>query len=64
MDTIKLLFTRLKGLARQVVSLPTVFKTRASRRRERKAADEQEAERIDRIRNPSKYLGETQNEVQ
>jgi len=44
-------------LAKQLFFLPrTIFYT-VQHRRQRNVLDEQEAERVDRICNPSKYLG-------
>jgi F0F1-type ATP synthase membrane subunit b/b' len=44
-------------LAKQVWSLPKTISQAIQDRRQRIVADDQEAERLDRIRNPSKYIG-------
>jgi len=43
--------------ARQAVLLPVTIAAGFKHRQERAALDELEVERLDRIRNPSKYLG-------
>lgn len=47
----------LTQLAKQVWSLPKTISQAIQDRRQRIVADDQEAERLDRIRNPSKYIG-------
>lgn len=57
MHALKLIFLTVTDLVRQIFSLPTLLKNAAGIHRRRREATKQEAERIDRIRNPSKYLG-------
>jgi F0F1-type ATP synthase membrane subunit b/b' len=47
----------LTQLAKQIWSLPKTISQAIQDRRQRIVADDQEAERLDRIRNPSKYIG-------
>jgi hypothetical protein len=54
---VKLLRQTIVGLARQVWLLPQTVSTAVRRRRERGARADAEVERLDRIRNPLKYLG-------
>jgi len=57
MDALKFIEMALVQLARQIWSLPQTIAHAAKRRRRRIAFNEFETERLDRIRNPSKYLG-------
>jgi hypothetical protein len=57
MHRLKLIFLPIVQFVKQVCSLPQWIATGLSQRRQRAALDELEAERLDRIRNPSKYLG-------
>jgi len=45
------------GLFKPILSLPRTVSIALKERRQQIARDELEAERLDRIRNPSKYLG-------
>jgi hypothetical protein len=44
-------------LVKQFFLLPETIANAVKRRRRQTAVDERETERLDRIRNPSKYLG-------
>lgn len=50
MNTVKVIFVTLFQLAKQVWLIPQTYAKAVQRQR-------QEAERLDRIRNPSKYVG-------
>ena len=54
---LKLILSAISNFARQTWLLPQTVANVFSQRREQTALDEQEIERLDRIRNPSKYLG-------
>ena len=54
---LKLICLTILGLAKQVGSLPKSIAGAIKQRRRQTELDEQEAERLDRIRQPSKYLG-------
>lgn len=56
---LKLIFEALGSFARQAWLLPQSVANAFTHRREQTALDEQETERLDRIRNPSKYLGKS-----
>jgi hypothetical protein len=56
-NILKYLFLTLFHLARRVWLIPQTVARAARQRRRQVILDEQEAERLDRIRNPSKYLG-------
>ena len=57
MNTLKLIFLALIQSARQAWLLPQTITTASKERRERIARAALETERLDRICNPSKYLG-------
>ena len=57
MNTLRLIGLTLVQLITQVWRLPQSIANVFKQRRRQVAWDELEAERLDRIRNPSKYLG-------
>jgi len=57
MNLLKLIGLTLIHLIRQVWELPRTISDGIKLRQQRRVSDEFEAERLDRIRNPSKYLG-------
>jgi len=57
MNLLKLIGLTLIHLIRQVWELPRTISDAIKLRQQRRVSDEFEAERLDRIRNPSKYLG-------
>jgi len=57
MRTLKLIYLTLLQLVKQVWFLPQSVANAARQRRRQVAWNEHEAERLDRIRNPLKYLG-------
>jgi hypothetical protein len=57
MNLFKMIFLTLAGLARQFWLLPQSIAIALKQKRERIAVDEFEADRLDRLRNPSKYQG-------
>jgi len=57
MQTLKLLYLTVIHLFKQVRLLPQTIATAAAERRRVSASNEREAERLDRICNPSKYRG-------
>ena len=57
MHTLKLICLPLIQLVKQVWLLPKSIANTIQYRRRQVAWNEHEAERLDRIRNPSKYLG-------
>lgn len=57
MNTLKLIWLAIIQLVKQAWFLPQSASNTARQRRRRVALDEREAERLDRLRNPSKYLG-------
>ena len=57
MNTLKLICLTIIQLIKQAWSLPQSVAIAAKQRRRRTVLSEREAERLDRIRNPSKYLG-------
>jgi hypothetical protein len=57
MQTLKLIYLTIIQLVKQVWFLPQTIANAASQRRLLAVRNEHEAERLDRIRNPSKYLG-------
>lgn len=57
MDTLKNICLTLLQLIKQAVFLPRAIAMAVKQRRLRAVVDEQEVERLDRIRNPSKYIG-------
>jgi len=56
-NTLKQIYLTLVQLAKQVGSLPQAITNAIQRRKLQIVRNEREAERLDRIRNPSKYLG-------
>jgi hypothetical protein len=56
MNTLKLIFLTIIQLVKQALLLPQSVATGFRHRRLRAVLDEREAERLDRIRHPSKYL--------
>jgi hypothetical protein len=57
MHTLKLICLTILQLVKQVWFLPQSAANAVQHRRQQVAWNEHEAERLDRIRNPSKYLG-------
>jgi hypothetical protein len=57
MKTLKLFFLTLVQLVKQTFLLPQTFANAIQQRRRQAVLNEHEAERLDRIRNPDKYLG-------
>ena len=57
MQTLKLICLTILQLVKQVWFLPRSVANAVQQRRRQVAWNENEAERLDRIRNPSKYLG-------
>jgi hypothetical protein len=57
MNLLKLIGLTFVQLVKQACMLPEMVATGLRRRRQRASLNELEAERLDRIRNPSKYLG-------
>ncbi len=57
MNILKLMGLTLTQLAKQIWNLPQSISQTIRHRRQQVAWNEHEAERLDRIRNPSKYLG-------
>ena len=57
MNPLKHIGLALAGLAKQVWFLPQSIAMALKEKRQRVAVNEFEAERLDRLRNPSKYLG-------
>jgi hypothetical protein len=57
MNTLKLISLTLIQLVKQIWFLPQSIANAVRQRRWQAARNELEAERLDRIRNPSKYLG-------
>jgi len=59
MQLFKLIGQGIVGLVKQVWFLPECIATAIKMRRQKITTGEHEAERLDRIRNPSKYLGKS-----
>ena len=57
MNTLKLICLTIIQLIKQAWSLPQSVAIAVKQRRRQIVLSEREAERLDRIRNPSKYLG-------
>jgi hypothetical protein len=57
MQTLKFIYLTIIQLLKQVCMLPQSIANAFRQRRQRAVQNELEAERLDRIRNPSKYLG-------
>jgi hypothetical protein len=57
MHALKLICERTVALIKEVLRLPSFFANGLGQRRRQIALEALEAERLDRIRNPSKYLG-------
>jgi len=57
MHTLKLICLTILQLVKQVLFLPQSVANAVQQRRRLVVRNELEAERLDRIRNPSKYLG-------
>jgi hypothetical protein len=57
MNALKLIWLTIVQLVRQACLLPKKASVAVRQRRQQTILDENEAERLDRIRNPSKYLG-------
>jgi hypothetical protein len=57
MHTLKLIYLTLIQLVKQACLLPQTIAKAAQQQRRQTVLNEHEAERLDRIRNPSKYLG-------
>ena len=57
MNTLKLIYLTISQLIKQAWLLPQSVANAVKQRREQVVLNGLEAERLDRIRNPSKYLG-------
>jgi hypothetical protein len=57
MKILKLVCLTIIQLIKQVLLLPQTIANAAKQRRQQVVLNEHEVERLDRIRNPSKYLG-------
>jgi hypothetical protein len=57
MHTLKLICLTILQLVKQACLLPQSVANAVQQRRRQVVLNEHEAERLDRIRNPSKYLG-------
>jgi len=57
MNTLKLICLTIIQLLKQACLLPLTIANAVKQGRRQTVLDEREAERLDRIRNPSKYLG-------
>lgn len=57
MHTLKLICERTAGFFKQALRLSSIFTDAVRYRRRQFASNALEAERLDRIRNPSKYRG-------
>jgi len=57
MDLLKLFCLTIIQVVKQVCLLPKTIALAFKQRQRQTVLDEHEAERLDRIRNPSKYLG-------
>ena len=57
MKKLNLIYLTIVQLVKQAGELPQSFVNALKQRRQRVVRDELEAERLDRIRNPSKYRG-------
>ena len=57
MNKLKLIWLTFVQLVKQVWSLPRQAAIAITQKRQQNAQDENEAERLDRIRNPYKYRG-------
>jgi len=57
MDILKLICLTIIQMVKQVWLLPQTVANAIKQRRRQVVLDEHEVERLDRIRNPSKYLG-------
>jgi hypothetical protein len=56
-NTLKLIYQAFSQLVKQVCSLPKTIANAVKQRQQQVVRNELEAERLDRIRNPSKYRG-------
>jgi hypothetical protein len=57
METLKMICLTLFLLVKQVLFLPQTIATAMQKRRRQGVSRENEVERLDRLRNPSKYQG-------
>ena len=57
MNILKFVYLTFAQLAKQAWHLPQTIADASRQRRRQVVLDEREVERLDRIRNPSKYLG-------
>ena len=57
MKPLKLIYLTFIQLIKQAYALPQTVAQAVRQRRQQAARNEREAERLDRIHNPSKYLG-------
>jgi len=57
MNILKRIWLTVSEMGRQLWHLPRYVATISERKREQTVLDDQETERLDRIRNPSKYWG-------
>ena len=57
MNTLKRIWLALLKTGKLVCLLPQKFTAAVQQRRQQAILNEREAERLDRIRNPAKYLG-------
>jgi hypothetical protein len=56
-NILKLIYLTIIQLGKQIALLPQTIADAVRRRQQRTILNELEVERLDRIRNPSKYLG-------
>lgn len=61
MRALKFVCLLIIGLVRQVCLVPQAATLAIKERRQRQRRNELEIERLDRIRNPSKYLGDDES---
>jgi hypothetical protein len=57
MHALKRIWEKTVGFSKQALRVPSLLANALRRRRRQFALNALEAERLDRIRNPSKYLG-------
>jgi len=57
MQILKIIYRAIADIVHQAWCLPQSISVAVKRRRRQAILEEAEAERLDRIRNPSKYLG-------
>jgi hypothetical protein len=57
MNTLKFIYLRIVNLVKQAWLLPQTVALAVQQRQRKLARQQSETERLDRIRNPSKYVG-------